>query len=54
MVITNDDDNDWPKEIITILEKVRVNSINLSEYHRMQYYHNKRFSKYFKIQLLVL
>ena len=54
-MISNDNDHDeWTKEVITILEKVRVNSINLSEYHRTRYYYFKGFSKYFDIPVLVL
>ena len=47
-------EDDWSKEVISILEKVRINSINLSEYHRMRYYYYKGFSKYFDIPVLVL
>ena len=53
-MITNDEHDEWTNEVITILEKVRVNSINLSEYHRTRYYYFKGFSKYFDIPVLVL
>jgi uncharacterized protein YjbI with pentapeptide repeats len=48
------DNDEWNKEVINILEKVRVNSINLSEYHRLRYYYYKGYSKYFDIPVLVL
>ena len=54
MTITNEEHEEWTTEVISILEKVRVNSINLSEYHRMRYYYFKGFSKYFDIPVLVL
>ena len=54
MSIIENNHNEWTKEVISILENVRVNSINLSEYHRMRYYYYKGFSKYFDIPVLVL
>ena len=48
------EEDEWTKEVKTILERVRVNSINLSEYHRMRYYYYKGFSKYFDIPVLIL
>ena len=54
-MITHENENDeWTKEVISILEKVRVNSINLSEYHRMRYYYFKGFSKYSRNSYLIL
>ena len=43
----------WNDEIINLLEKVRLNSITLSEYHRKRFYHFKSFSKYFDLPILV-
>ena len=54
MLNTENDNDEWTKEVINILENVRINSINLSEYHRMRYYYYKGFSKYFDIPVLVL
>ncbi len=53
-MLNTDENDEWTKEVINILENVRINSINLSEYHRMRYYYYKGFSKYFDIPVLVL
>ncbi len=29
----------WTQEVEELLEKTRVNAVNLSEYHRNQFYH---------------
>lgn len=44
----------WNDEIIILLEKIRQNSVYLSEYHRTRYYHFKGFSKYFDLPVLIL
>jgi hypothetical protein len=41
-------------DIEKLLEDIRVNSINLSLYHRERYWHFKSFSKYFRIPIIVL
>ena len=46
--------NGWNEETILILEKLRRNSIYLSEYHRNRFYHFKSFSKYFDLPVLML
>lgn len=46
--------NGWNEETILLLEKVRRNSIYLSEYHRDRFYHFKSFSKYFDLPVLIL
>ena len=46
--------NGWNEETIVILEKLRRNSIYLSEYHRDRFYHFKSFSKYFDLPVLIL
>lgn len=45
---------DWSPEVVDLLERIRVNSTNLSEYHRRRFYHFKSFSKYFDMPILVL
>lgn len=50
----SDGKDDWNKPCVDILEKVRKNSIMLSEYHRKRFYHYKGFSKYFDLPILVL
>ena len=44
----------WNNEIEDLLEKIRINSINLSEYHRNQFYHWKSYGKYFRIPVIIL
>jgi hypothetical protein len=44
----------WTREVETLLEKTRVNAVNLSEYHRRRFFHYKGFGKYFEIPLLIL
>jgi hypothetical protein len=44
----------WTQEVEELLEKTRVNAVNLSEYHRRRFYHYKGFGKYFEIPLLFL
>ena len=46
--------NGWNEETILLLEKLRRNSIYLSEYHRNRFYHFKSFSKYFDLPVLIL
>ena len=45
--------NTWNADILNLLEKVRKNSIILSEYHRKRFYHFKSFTKYFDLPVLV-
>jgi len=35
-------------------ERLRINSVNLSEYHRKRYYHYKGYNKWFRVPMLVL
>lgn len=44
----------WSPETEDLLERLRVNCVNLSEYHRLRYYHFKSWNKYFRIPMLVL
>ena len=48
--------NSWSSctDIECLLENIRINSINLSNYHRNRYYHWKGFGKYFRIPIIVL
>ena len=46
--------NIWSDSEYKILENVRINSVNLSEYHRRRYYHFKSFAKYFDLPILFL
>jgi hypothetical protein len=50
----NPDEYKWTPEVEDILEKLRINCVNLSEYHRKRYYHFKGYGKYFRIPLILL
>lgn len=45
---------EWTKEVTDLLNRVRLNSVALSEYHRKRFYYYKGFSKYFDLPILVL
>jgi len=42
------------EDVELILENLRINCINLSEYHRKRFYFFKSFGKYFRIPIIVL
>lgn len=44
----------WPNEVEDLLEKLRINCVNLSEYHRKRYYKFKGYGKYFRLPIIVL
>lgn len=46
--------DNWSEEINNILEKIRLNSIELSIRHRNNYYEYKGYSKYFDIPVIVV
>lgn len=46
--------NIWTSEVEEIAEQLRVNCVNLSEYHRKRFYHYKGYGKYFRIPLIIL
>jgi len=46
--------NNWSEEIEEICDKLRVNCVNLSEYHRKRYYHFKSYGKWFRLPLIIL
>jgi len=46
--------NGWSTEIDDLLERLRVNSVNLSEYHRKRYYDYKSYGKWFRIPIIIL
>ena len=47
-------ENKWTGEVEELLEKLRINCVNLSEYHRKRFYHYKGYGKYFRIPLILL
>jgi hypothetical protein len=42
------------QDIEQILENLRINSVNLSEYHRQRFYHFKSFGKWFRVPIIIL
>ncbi len=46
--------SNWSEEIEEICDKLRVNCVNLSEYHRKRYYHFKSYGKWFRLPLIIL
>ena len=45
---------EWTSNVEDLCERLRINAVNLSEYHRKRFYHFKSFSKYFRIPIIVL
>jgi hypothetical protein len=44
----------WTSEVEKLCEKLRINCVNLSEYHRRRYYHFKSYGKYFRLPMIIL
>lgn len=44
----------WTDEVEGICEHLRINCVNLAEYHRKRYYHFKSYGKYFRIPAIIL
>ena len=44
----------WTDEVEDICEKLRINCVNLAEYHRKRYYHFNSYGKYFRIPAIIL
>jgi len=42
------------QDVEQILDNLRINSVNLADYHRKRFYHFKSFGKYFRIPVIVL
>ncbi len=41
-------------DVEMILDNLRINAVNLADYHRKRFYHFKSFGKYFRIPIIVL
>ncbi|MDA9072758.1 hypothetical protein N9K75_02665 [bacterium] len=50
----NEINSGWNDEAEDVLERLRINCVNLSEYHRKRYYHFKSYGKYFRLPLIIL
>lgn len=48
------DDNKWSEDIESLLEKIRLNCVFRSEYHRKSFYHYKSYEKWFQLPLIIL
>jgi hypothetical protein len=46
--------NHWSDEIEEICERLRVNCVNLSEYHRRRFYRFKSYGKWFRLPVIIL
>ena len=44
----------WTPEVLELLEKLRINCINLHHYHRKSFFYYKSYSKYFRIPVLIM
>jgi hypothetical protein len=44
----------WTNEVENLCENLRINCVNLSEYHRRRYYKFKSYGKYFRLPMIVL
>lgn len=42
------------QDVEQILDNLRINSVNLADYHRKRFYHFKSYGKYFRIPIIVL
>ena len=47
-------DNKWSEDIESLLEKIRLNCVYRSEYHRKSFYHYKSYEKWFQLPLIIL
>ena len=45
---------DWSNEVENLCENLRINCVNLSEYHRRRYYKFKSYGKYFRLPMIIL
>lgn len=46
--------NTWTTEVNSLLNKLRINSIELSERHRKNYYEYKHYNNYFDIPVIIM
>ena len=46
-------DSNWNNELVNILDKIRINSLYLSERHRRRFIEFKSFSKWFDLPVIV-
>ena len=46
--------SNWTQDYEDILDKIRINSINLNKSHMKNYFYYKKLSKYFQIPTIIL
>lgn len=49
-----DTETSWTPDIIAILEKIRINSVNFSQHHKKKYFFYKKIQKYFRLPTICL
>ena len=47
-------ESSWTSDILVILEKIRVNSVTFSAYHKKKYFFYVKLSKYFRLPTIML
>ena len=50
----HEDKHEWTLDLEQVLDKIRMNSTELSEYHKVRYYRYKSYLKYFRIPTIIL
>lgn len=48
------DEHEWTLDLERVLDKIRMNSTELSEYHKERYYRYRGYLKYFRIPTIIL
>jgi len=54
MVIDEEDNFGYSDEVLDLLERLRVNCVNLNTYHRQRYFYFKAYGKWFRIPIITL
>lgn len=49
-----EDDFGYSPNVIDLLERIRINAVNLNHYHRKRYFYFKSYNKYFRIPIILL
>jgi len=49
-----EDDFGYSPNVIDLLERIRINAVNLNHYHRKRYFYFKSYNKYFRIPIILM
>lgn len=49
-----EDDFGYSPNVLDLLERIRINAVNLNQYHRKRYFHFKSYNKYFRIPIILM